>query len=72
MFNDDSTSDNVFSVVNIDFAPTVEIQKIWPTSVKEYLQIIAKDSTESMIYIVTWDFENNTEEMIFHDKAFNS
>jgi len=50
-----------FKDIDIDFMPEVEISKIWPTSKKEYLQIVAKDNTQNLILIVTWDFINNHE-----------
>jgi hypothetical protein len=47
--------------VSIDFSSQVEIDKIWPTSEKEFLQIHAKDNTANILLIVTWDFTRNFE-----------
>ena len=50
-----------FIDADIEFEKTVEICKLWQTSVEDTFQIVAKDNVKNVLIILTWDFNKNIE-----------
>ena len=50
-----------FKDANINFNNNVEIFNVRTTCQPHIIQIIAKDNTDNILIILTWDFKDNTE-----------
>mgnify|MGYP000223325179 CR=1 FL=1 len=65
MFNEDENSDNFFAKANFNFDKDIEIVKIWDTTTRYHLQIIAKHREKHILIVMVWDFNNNIEKSMF-------
>ena len=65
MFDDDLYSKNEFNDINVELGPDFEISKIWSTSVRNHIQIVAKDAKKRVMIVITWDLDQNIEASMF-------
>lgn len=49
----------------VDFDRGVDIEKIYETSKRNWLQIIARETVRNVLIVLTWDFEENMEASMF-------
>ena len=65
MFDGYPDSKNDFKDVKLNFDKNFEIIKIWDTSIKYQLQIIARNREAHVLVAVVWDFEKDIEISMF-------
>ena len=49
----------------VDFDKGVDIEKIYETSKRHWLQIIARETVRNVLIVLTWNFNENTEASMF-------
>ena len=54
-----------FKDINLTFSDDTEIIKLIETANKNFLQILAKNHQKNIIFIITWDFEQNIERSMY-------